>query len=99
MLRKADKPVVVIGTKSALFLPYRKLGVIIVDEEQDPRTSSRSRHLVITPGIRPSFWAPFTAHKSYWEVLRLLLKAFITARQENILFFKANWPPPASWTS
>ena len=35
-LRRADKPVVVIGTKSALFLPYRKLGVIIVDEEQDP---------------------------------------------------------------
>ncbi len=35
-LRKADKPVVVIGTKSALFLPYRKLGVVIVDEEQDP---------------------------------------------------------------
>lgn len=35
-LRKAEHPLVIVGTKSALFLPFRKLGVIIVDEEQDP---------------------------------------------------------------
>ncbi len=55
-LRKADKPVVVIGTKSALFLPYRKLGVVIVDEEQDsshkqpepaPRYNARDTAIVL----------------------------------------------------
>ncbi len=34
-LRRADKPAVVVGTKSALFLSFRKLGLIVVDEEHD----------------------------------------------------------------
>lgn len=45
-LRKAEHPLVVVGTKSALFLPFRKLGVIIVDEEQD------SSHKQIEPAPR-----------------------------------------------
>jgi len=32
---RGDKPYVVLGTRSALFLPHRNLGLIIVDEEHD----------------------------------------------------------------
>lgn len=35
-LRNEAGPHFVLGTKSALFLPFRKLGLIIVDEENDP---------------------------------------------------------------
>lgn len=34
-LRRGE-PTLVLGTRSALFLPWRKLGLIIVDQEQDP---------------------------------------------------------------
>ena len=29
------KPILVIGTRSALFLPFKNLGIVIVDEEHD----------------------------------------------------------------
>ena len=32
---EAGEPVVVLGTRSALFLPYRNLGLVVVDEEHD----------------------------------------------------------------
>ena len=31
----AGEPVVVLGTRSALFLPYKNLGIVVVDEEHD----------------------------------------------------------------
>lgn len=34
-LRSSDMPCVVLGTRSALFLPFCDLGLVIVDEEQD----------------------------------------------------------------
>lgn len=33
---RAGTPAVVLGTRSALFLPFRRLALVIVDEEQDP---------------------------------------------------------------
>ena len=33
---RSGAPAVILGTRSALFLPFRRLGLIIVDEEQDP---------------------------------------------------------------
>ena len=34
-IRKEKEPYIALGTRSSLFLPHRKLGLIIVDEEQD----------------------------------------------------------------
>jgi primosomal protein N' (replication factor Y) (superfamily II helicase) len=36
MVRSDDMPSVIVGARSALFLPFRKPGLIIVDEEHDP---------------------------------------------------------------
>lgn len=33
---RSGAPAVILGTRSALFLPFRSLGLVIVDEEQDP---------------------------------------------------------------
>ena len=33
---RAGEPQLILGTRSALFLPFRRLGLVMVDEEQDP---------------------------------------------------------------
>ena len=33
---RSGAPAVILGTRSALFLPFRNLGLVVVDEEQDP---------------------------------------------------------------
>jgi primosomal protein N' (replication factor Y) len=35
-LLHSDEPVVVLGIRSSIFLPYARLGLVIVDEEQEP---------------------------------------------------------------
>ena len=33
---RSGAPAIILGTRSALFLPFRSLGLVVVDEEQDP---------------------------------------------------------------
>jgi len=33
---KQDQPIIVVGTRSSIFLPFANLGLIIIDEEHDP---------------------------------------------------------------
>ena len=35
-LLRSGAPAVILGTRSALFLPFRRLGLVVVDEEQEP---------------------------------------------------------------
>lgn len=54
-LRKSDKPRMVLGTRSAIFLPFNNLGLIIVEEEHDtlykhdgaPRFNTRDAAVVL----------------------------------------------------
>ena len=54
-LRKSDKPRLVLGTRSAIFLPFNNLGLIIVEEEHDtlykhdgaPRFNTRDAAVVL----------------------------------------------------
>lgn len=36
ILRRHDRPRLVLGTRSAIFLPFKDLGLVIIDEEHDP---------------------------------------------------------------
>jgi len=56
-------------SRSALFLPYPNLGVIILDEEHEPRTN-RSAPRAIMPGLSPSKWVAFRVRRSSWVALR-----------------------------
>lgn len=33
---RANEPIIVVGTRSAVFLPFTKIGLIVIDEEHDP---------------------------------------------------------------
>lgn len=40
---RAEGPLVVVGTRSALFLPFRKLGLVVIDEEHDESFKQEER--------------------------------------------------------
>jgi len=41
-LARSDEPQLIVGVRSALFLPFRRLGLIIVDEEHEPSYKQQS---------------------------------------------------------
>ncbi len=43
LLNKSDEPVIVVGVRSAIFLPIQNLGLIIVDEEHDSSFKQEDR--------------------------------------------------------
>lgn len=66
-LLHSDEPMLVLGVRSSLFLPFKDLGLIIVDEEpMRIRISSRTRHPVTMPVTLPSSWRVCTAVRPYW---------------------------------
>ena len=59
-------PVVVLGTRSALFLPYCTLGLVIIDEEQTAVTSRANLRRDTMPVTQLLFWQKSWALKLSW---------------------------------
>ena len=51
----SDNPYdVILGVRSSVFLPFKNLGLVIIDEEHETSYNSRIRHHVIMPEVRLS---------------------------------------------
>jgi len=81
---KSGETKIVLGARSALFLPFHNLGLTIVDEEhdssykqQDPAPRYNARDAAV-------FMHPYSMQKYCWEVQHLLLKPISTACNINM---------------
>ena len=84
------KPLVVLGTRSAFFLPFRDLGIIVLDEEHD--SSYKNNH---TPRYQLKTLAHYHAKKKNIPLLTLsatpTIESLYYAKEKKInLFFLKN---------
>jgi primosomal protein N' (replication factor Y) len=62
---------VILGARSAVFLPFQRLGLVIIDEDTRLLISSKTPCLAIMPALRLSCWLRCLAPRRFWEQQRL----------------------------
>lgn len=88
---RSGVPAVILGTRSALFLPFRSLGLVIVDEEQDPaykQTEPAPRYqgrdaAVALAGIHGARILLSAAVPSLETLLNIRLGKYLLAREDT----------------
>ena len=81
---KTGETKVVLGARSSLFLPFKNLGLIIVDEEHDPSYKQQDLHHAIMAVMRPFIMLHFLMQKFCWEVQLLQSKVITMQSQESM---------------
>ena len=65
VIEKSPKAKIIVGTRSALFLPFQNLGLLIVDEEHELSYKQFDPSLVTMQETVPSYWLEFIKPKFY----------------------------------
>mgnify|MGYP006965324860 FL=1 len=64
-LSEADYDII-LGVRSSVFLPFRNLGLVIVDEEHENTYKQQDPAPAIMPAMQPLYSPPCTAPKLCW---------------------------------
>ena len=75
---------VILGVRSSVFLPFRRLGLVIVDEEHENTYNSRIRLHVIMRAMQLSYWHRCSEQRHCWVRLHLVSKPIIMLFMENM---------------
>ena len=70
-LLHGNEPMVVLGVRSSLFLPFNNLGLIIVDEEHENTYKQQDPALVTMPAMLQSCWRECMGQRRCWDLLPL----------------------------
>lgn len=57
---------VILGVRSSIFLPYKNLGLVIVDEEHENTYKQQGPLPVTMPAARPSYWHRCSVPRCCW---------------------------------
>ena len=60
---------IILGVRSSVFLPFRDLGLVIVDEEHENTYKQQTLLLAIMHGMRLSYWLPCMEQKRFSALL------------------------------